>query len=193
MTARTLGLRIFAGVVVLFVLIGGGILLALNQSGSADKGVSKVATEVTENRGKISKNTARINRTLRCLSVAKRPQSCIDNLVGASGPGGATGRAGARGGMGGRGLRGVRGETGERGPAGPAGARGARGRPGAVGPRGAPGEPGADGLNGIDGADGVDGVDGLPGVAGPSAPLVPCAAQPVELGYQCVPAPVVVP
>jgi hypothetical protein len=154
---------------------------------------------VTKNRSRIETNEANLNKLLRCLSVSKNAQLCIDGVIGAQGPGGATGRTGMSGQRGLQGIRGIRGPKGERGP------RGRSGR--TVGPappisdarlreqlqvlcgescRGRDGTNGKDGKNGIDGAPGMDGTNAPP-VGPSSAPMPPCTMLDQSLGYQCAP------
>lgn len=170
MTARALASRIFAIVVAIVILVGGAILLALNQSGTA-------SDTAAVNKGKIRTNELKINGMLRCLS-GPRPQSCIDRLAGPRGPGGGVGRTGARGERGGIGRRGTRGARGRRGATGVGrtGARGPRGQRGAKGDKGDEGGTGRQGDRGIEGIDGMTtigpagpmGADGPPGTpAGP--------------------------
>lgn len=97
MTARVLAGRIFAGVLLVVVLVAGAILLSLDRA-------DKAATTSKVNRDRIATNEHKDNATRRCLTVSKRPQRCIERVAGARGPGGAAGTAGAAGKAGARGL-----------------------------------------------------------------------------------------
>lgn len=157
-----IAIKIAAVLTVIALIVGGGLWLALHQSGSAVEGRVENRQAIEQNRERIEQNSTKINGTLRCLSRARDPQSCIDRVAGPKGPGGAsgsTGRMGARGARGGTGARG-RSIIGRRGPQGPAG------RPGPQGPKGEPGENAAQPANGVDGINGEDGTQGLKGTDG---------------------------
>ena len=224
MSVRQLTLRIFAGVVAFAIIVGGALLWALNQSDKAGKTADKVRTTATRNtqinrsqRDRISANTRKINRTLQCLSTAKRPQNCIERIAGVrgSGPAGRMGRRGERG------LSVV-------GKRGPKGAQGPQGLPGRDAPpitserlqeqlralcggncngtSGKDGEPGKDAPPPTDAqvmaaitaycaahdncrAVAQPGPQGPQGEPGPPAPSIPCSMQDPALAYQCVPPP----
>lgn len=163
MSARRLAAWIFAGLVLITVLVGGAILMSLDQSDTA-RDTARV------NRGSIARNNARIasnehkdDATRRCLTVAKRAQSCVERVVGAQAPGGTTGRSGR---MGARGLNGLRGEPGKPGDRGAIGATGPSGPQGEPGPTGPPGPQGLQGIPGIQGNTGEVGPRGDPGQKG---------------------------
>lgn len=206
MSARQLAARIAIGAFLVAVLVGGAILLALNQSGEATDATAQNRSKIEVNRERIKTNELKVNATLRCLSIAKRPQTCLRRVAGAQGPGGATGATGRRG----LSVVGKRGRPGATGPRGAAGrdappitperlqeqlvalcggtCNGAPGKPGADGVGGADGQPGKDAPMAPDaqampaqpgpvGPQGVPGMDGATGPAGPEGPQGPPAAQ----------------
>jgi hypothetical protein len=169
-TTRQLAARIFAGLIAVVVLAVGAIGLALRRSSTAGEKATTSRTVNVQQARKIRANTKRINATLRCLSIARAPQRCIERIK----PFGRRGRQG-RGATGARGLMGAlgrRGATGAQGAAGRAGTTGEQGGIGETGLVGAPGPPGVGekGNMGPPGRDGVDGIDGAPGPQGPRGP-----------------------
>jgi hypothetical protein len=116
MTAQGLAARIFAGVLVV-VMVAAGAILAISNKADTAATTGKANREIiATNRARIATNEHKDDATRRCLTVATRPQACVERVTGAQGPGG-TGATGARGLMGRRGLSAV-GKTGPRGPAG---------------------------------------------------------------------------
>jgi hypothetical protein len=121
MTAQGLAARIFAGFVVA-VLVVGGAILAISDKADTAATTGKANREIiVTNRARIATNEHKDDATRRCLTVAKRPQACVERVVGAQGPGGTTG-PGGRVGM--RGLNGLRGRTGKPGRTGSTGRAG---------------------------------------------------------------------
>jgi hypothetical protein len=183
-TTRALATRIFVGLIVVVLLVGGTIWMALNRSSSADRkaSTSRVVNveqrrTIERNKRTIARNTRKLNATLVCLARHPEPLKCVRKFVPARG----------RGAVGGRGLRGAAGGRGT------AGARGTAGGTGTTGERGATGDPGETGLPGIPGVAvkgdkgdaGRDGADGLSGVDGPRGPEGPRGPAPSAIQTMC--------
>lgn len=152
-----LAIKIAVGLMVVIGVVGGGLWLALHQSGSAVEGRNQNDETLERNDQRIRENTEKLTGILGCLQRSKDPQSCLERVAGPQGPGGASGAMGRTGARGRRGLS-VTGATGPRGP------RGLRGEPGKDG------QDGKDAEQPRDGIDGVNGVDGSPGRMGARGP-----------------------
>lgn len=185
-----LAVKIVAG---LAVVIAGLVVAWLVLFHRGDRNAERAITNterIDRLAPRVETNSAKINGTLRCLSRARDPQSCLERVEGPRGPGGSSGTMGRRGGRGARGLAGAVGRTGSRGTR---GSRGPRGRSGADGRDGADGADGRDGIDGEDGTPGRDGADGAPGKPPASWTFTDstgltqtCSMPDADLHYTCV-------
>lgn len=114
---RILVVKVSAWVIGFLILTGGGIWAALRQSSDAGNTATTNRSVNAKQATKITENSAKLDRLLRCLSTAKRPVSCLDRIGGPKAPGGGTGRTG-RAGLSVVGAQGRPGSPGERGPRG---------------------------------------------------------------------------